>query len=259
MKSILKYFGLILMAAMASLSWGADKPVKLEPGQSFALRFPDMPPTLWQQISHKPSQPTMSVFLPTNYTPDKPFPVLIFLGGGGGSWAADPVVARKLTGEKDYICVNLPYFRKDLTPPELGINNEDVKFMWPLYKQMLAKLEQTVPNINKARRIIGGFSNGAHVPAGLINENGEEAADYFHAFIFVEGGVKLTRFDLIKGKELLLLFGGQRHKDWSEVFAKPAKEAGVKVTYYEMPGVGHAFPEKYYDTVAQWLAERAKE
>ena len=46
--------------------------------------------------------------------------------------------------------------------------------MWSLYKTMLAKLDQTVPNIDPAHRVLGGFSNGAHTTAGLIDQSDGE-------------------------------------------------------------------------------------
>ena len=184
--------GVFFSAIFQGLALAADAPSMPQPGQPFTIRFPDMPPTLYA-MAHKKNMPTaMTIFLPKNYDAQRKCPLLILLGGGDGGPASGATVARKVTEESDFVCVDLPLFREKLDPPPaIAIRDNDFKFMWPIFKKMLAKLDQTVPNIDPAHRIIGGFSNGGHTTAGMIDEVGEEFVNYFSAFVFVEGGFKL--------------------------------------------------------------------
>ena len=245
---------------VAMLAWAQGVPANDRPelaaGRTFGIKFPEMPPTFYEQATKDHKTPMMTVFLPTNYDPQRQHPLLVFLEGQYGGAAEGPGRARDLAASKDYICVALPLFKASLKSYLIG--NDDCKLMWSLYKQMLAKLAETVPNVDPAHRIIGGFSNGAHAAAGLIDNSDGEAARYFSAFFFAEGGGHMTRYDLIKGKPLLILHGDQ---DPSVVQAKyrkhgeDAASAGVKVTMRVMKGVGHGFGPSEYPFVRQWLGE----
>ena len=244
-------------ASAVSAQSAADAQPSLRPGQSFTLQFPDLPPTYEELADPKGIKPQMTVFLPRNYDPARKHPLLIFLNGGTGGRGGNPGVARALTEETDFICVNLPLFHK-AAPGSEGfdaiIREADGKYMWPLCKQMLAALEQAVPNIDPARRIIGGFSNGAHATQEMLEQSDGEAARMFSAFFFINGGGRMKRYDLIKGKPLLIAYGGKAlRKERMEEIAASANAGGVELTLYEMKDIGHAFPESTYPTVRQWL------
>ena len=245
----------------------AEAEVRLAPGQTLTIRFPEMPPTLFDMLENKDIKPMMTVFLPQNYDPQRKHPLLIFLGGGNGGQGGDPSVARKLCEEKDFVCVGLPLFKEKIEPVAPGdgaarmlIRAEDCKFAWPFYKTMLARLEEAVPNIDPAHRVLGGFSNGAHTTGGLIDQSDGEVARRFSAFFFVEGGGRMRRYDLLKGRPLLLLYGAKStRKVRIQQISDVVKSAGVKFTLHEMKDVGHAFPESEYPFVRTWLRGPALE
>jgi dienelactone hydrolase len=258
---------LLALAAMAAPEQpGNPHHQGLAPGSTLAIRFPDLPPAFADLLDHNGIKPMMTVFLPTNYDPGRKHPLLIFLQGGTGGTGGNPAVARKLTEEKDFVCVGLPLFKEKLEPPSPGnasarilIRNPDCKFAWPLYKRMLTKLEEVVPNIDPAHRVLGGFSNGAHATSGLIDESEGEVARRFSAFFFVEGGGKLQRYDLLKGKPFLMVYGSEKsHRRAQEIY-EAAKAAGAKATLQGMNNVGHAFPESAFPAVRAWLRGPAME
>ena len=229
---------------------------EIKPGSTFTIKFPDMPPTFADLLDHNGLMPMMTVSLPANYDPARKHPLLIFLSGGNGGSGGNPSVARALSEDKDFVCVNLPLFKERLEPPAPGngtsrilIRDADCRYAWPFYKVMLARLEELVPNIDPAQRVLGGFSNGAHTTAGLINETDGEAAARFSAFFLVDGGGGLRRFDLLKGKPLLMVCGGWRPKQ------EPALAAGVRLIVYRMKKAEHAFPESEYPPVREWLRD----
>lgn len=233
---------------------------QLRPGSLFTVKFPDMPPTLFDLWNKQNVPASMAVFLPKNYDPQRKHPLLIFLNGGDGGQGTNPGVARALSQEQDFVCVDLPLFKKNIDPadpanraPLMVIRDQDGKFAWPLYRTMLAKLDEMVPNIDPAHRILGGFSNGAHMTGELIDQSDGEIARRFSAFFMVEGGGRTQRYDLIKGKRLLMLYGSARALPRSQQICDSAKAAGAAATLHEMVGVGHAFPASEYPAVRQWL------
>jgi hypothetical protein len=163
----------LLVVASAVTGVLATEPVQeLAPDSTFTITFPELPPTFADLFDHNGIKPMMTVFLPTNYDSSRKHALLIFLGGGTGGTGGNPGVARSLCEEKDFVCVGLPLFKEKVAPPEPGnglarilIRNPDCKFAWPLYKTMLARLDERVPNLDPAHRILGGFSNGAHAGA----------------------------------------------------------------------------------------------
>ena len=238
----------------------ADGPPQLLPGRTFTIEFPDMPPTFAELLDKKNIPPKMTVFLPRNYDRQRKHPLLIFLGGGGGSRGQNPAVARKLTEETDFVCADLPLFKEKLEPAAPGtgssrliLRENDCRYMWTYFQTMLAKLDAAVPNLDPAHRVLGGFSNGAHATAGLIDQSDGEVARRFSAFFFVEGGGRLVHYDLLKDKPFLMLYGSDKSGKRAKEIHAAAVAAGAKADIHAMNNVGHAFPESEYPAVRAWL------
>jgi len=256
----------------------------LAPNTTMTIPFPNLPPTFSNLADHTKTPPQMTIYLPRNYNPTRKHPLLIVLSGGTGGTASNPSVARKISQETDFVCVSLPLFKapppadspptqladpganqsplpatKPKTPDAILIRNPDCKYAWPLYKQMLAKLDETIPNLDPAHQILGGFSNGAHATSGLIDEFDGQVAARFSAFFFIEGGGKLQHYDLLKGKAFLMVYGSEKSRPRSQQIYESAKAAGARATIKGMNNVGHAFPESEYPKVREWLRGPASE
>jgi len=230
-----------------------NKPPQLIPGGRFTIEFPDMPPTMHSMFYKTDIKPCMTVVLPKNYSSSQKYPLLIFLPGECGSNGKNPVQALLLSEQKDFVCLDLPYF-KSSPSSDLRITEEDITNMWALYKTMLTRMEQIIPNLDSKHYILGGFSNGAYVTAGLIDNTNGEAVQKFSAFFFIEAG-RMTHYELLKGKPVLLLYGAldPNAKIRGEGRAAPFKDAGAILTTRPMEGVGHAFPESERPFVREWL------
>jgi dienelactone hydrolase len=235
--------------------------LRVVPGHTFTLEFPNMPPTMANLLApQNTAKPSMTVFLPTNYTASSKYPLLIYLNGGSGGNGKNPGVARKISEDKDFICVDLPLFKNKAAgnaPTTLGLNDADCKFMWSLYRQMLARLAQTVPNIDPAHSVLGGFSNGSYATARLIVQSEGEVLGTFAAYFVVESGGQLLKPDLLellKSRPVLILFGAKsNHPERLQAIAQATKSAGVEAVMHEMKDIGHAFPESEYPIVRDWL------
>jgi hypothetical protein len=222
----------------------ASKPAA---GALITVKFPEMPRTFAGASSQ------MTIYLPANYDANRRHGLLVFLQGGTGGDGGNPGVARGLADDKDFVCVSVPLF-KNKDPNQMAlIRPADGELAWPLYKKMLAKLEEAVPNLDANRRIVGGFSNGAHMTAALVDAAGGEAAAYFSAFFFAEGGGKLEHYERLKGKPFLMVYGSRQSQGRATEVLQTAVAAGAKGTLYGMHNVGHAFPPSEYPAVREWL------
>lgn len=251
-----------LLAILSAVAVRAEPPApQVAAGKTFTIVFPDMPPTMACLLDPKNTfKPSMTVFLPTNYDVKARYPLLIFLNGGTGGNGDNPVTARKLAEDRDFICVDLPLFKlkaEDGVPTTMGMTDADCKFMWAQYRQMLDKLSQLVPNIDPARSVLGGFSNGSYATARLIVQSEGEALKRFTAFFVVESGGQLLRPDLLallKAHPVLVLYGSQSNRpERIQTLKQIAGTDGMQFTIHEMKDTGHAFPESEFPTVRDWL------
>jgi hypothetical protein len=159
---------------------------------------------------------------------------------------------------------NAPGFQT--TPPNVPatpgsdfiMRGPDARYMWPFFKAMLAKLEEVVPNLDPGRRVLGGFSNGAHAAAGLLDESDGEVARRFSAFLFVEGGGRLQHYDLLKGKPFLMVSSNAKSRPRAQEICDAAKAAGAKATLIVEDVGKHDFPVAAYPAVREWLRGAAR-
>jgi hypothetical protein len=269
MKDLLRPFSMAVLAlALAGrCALAAEPSPKLVAGRTLTIQFPEMPPTFYAVFQKKDVKAQMSIFLPSNYEPGRKFPLLVFLNGGDGGTGAELGVARSLCQGKDFVCVSMPLFKAaDYKPPEGGAGGagyvmeaKDGRYMWPFFKAMLAKLEETVPNIDPEHRILGGFSNGAHAIAALLDESDGEVGRRFSAFIFVEGGGKLQHYDLLKGKPFLMVSSNAKSRPRAQEICDAAKAAGAKATLIFEDVGQHDFPAAAYPAVRGWMREAGME
>lgn len=247
---------LLLAVSLLVYNGIAAEPVpKLNPGSTFTITFPEMPPTFYDVYSKKDVKAQMTVFLPRNYDAGRKHPLLVFLNGGDGGIGSNPGVARALSEEKDFVCVSAPLF-KVIDPKAVRgyvMHDPDASYMWPFFRTMLSKLVELVPNIDPADQVLGGFSNGAHATAGLIDESGGEIGRRFSAFLFVEGGGRLKHFELLKGKPFLMVSSNAKSRTRAQQICDAAKAAGAKATFVCDDVGKHGFPVSAYPAVREWL------
>lgn len=255
MKQTIKLLTALLLAPLAGLH-AAEPAGKLVPGSTFAVAFPGMPATFYALEQKKELKAQMTVFLPANYDRGRKHPLLIFLNGGDGGTGANPGVARALSAEKDFVCVSMPLFKATASKAPGGsyiMCGPDGRYMYSFFKTMLAKLDELVPNLDPAHQVLGGFSNGAHATAALMDESDGEVARRFSAFLFVEGGGKLHRYELLKGKPFLMVSSNAKSRPRAQQITDAAKAAGAQTTFLCVDVGKHDFPVTAYPAVRDWL------
>jgi len=251
---------LLLAVAFSSGCVAQPGPPVGAPNRWFTITFPDMPPTLFSLATKRADPAQMTVFLPRNYDLQRKHPLFIFLNGSDGGNACDPVIARALSEEQDFICVALPLFKISLDPnspvnkpPVIIVRGADGRYGWPFVRTMLARLEQVVPNIDPDHRILGGFSNGAHATAALIDGSDGEAARMFSAFMFGEGGGGLEHYELLNGKPFLMISSNAKSLPRATEITETAKAAGAQTTLIFEDIGQHGFPPAAYPKIREWL------
>lgn len=255
---------MILAAAMAPPpARAAEKAPNLKPDGTITVTFPEMPPTLYALFTKQDVKAKMTVYLPRNYDPAKKHPLLVYFNGWDGGDGNTLGVARGISGQRDFICVSMPLFKapgykveKANTPgKDFIIIEPDGRSMWPFFKTMLDKVEALVPNIDTTHRVMGGFSNGAHATAALIEGSDGEVSKLFMAFLFVEGGGKLKRYDLLKDKLVMMVSSNIKSKPRAQQILDAYIAAGAKGTFLCEDVGKHDFPVTAYKMVGAWLRE----
>ena len=116
----------------------ADDPpaIKLIPGTPVEFAVPGLPPTLAQRYRKQVGEPVrMSIQLPADFSPDRSYPVLVFLSGGDGGGGGEMHLARPFLGDQGYVLCNLPLFKPDIAgdnpDQQLTITPRDAAYALP--------------------------------------------------------------------------------------------------------------------------------
>lgn len=232
---------------------------------TMVFEFPDLPPTLSARIEEKKQVSTASLYLPKDYTTDRRFPVLIWLSGGAGGDGRNPGAARNLAQETGFVCMNLPLFKQDLAPMEPGESNKwsrmlitdaDNEVIWSAYSVMLARLFRAVPNLDRRHVFVGGFSNGGHTTAVLLNRPQAEITNYATAFFFVEGGDDWTNTAVAGTRPVIVMQGGLYTNQWLQPMFTHATNTGVAAEFVVMENVKHGIDEPAKNRLRAWLRKQ---
>jgi predicted esterase len=265
MKNIFRILALALI--VAACARGAET-LKLEPNAILHFEFPDLPDTLETLASGEKQPAQLTAQLPENYSRDGKFPLCVYLDGGDGGRGDRPGIARAIVGSTNFICVNLPLFKRSYSTNDGAlVSLDDFDTVSHAYRVMLQKLFEAVPNITAEHSAFGGFSNGAHTTALLIAGQDEFILHYFQAFYIAEGGSFLAENTLQKEslKHCRFLF---LHGDYagSVPGTEPqgflllgraiqyfAKEQNLDFTTIVMQNTEHDLPPKYMTITGQWI------
>ena len=263
----------LLLSLSFSLSSRGEVPSQREAGQTNEIVFPDIGPTLLTLATGKESPTKLLYRLPDNFSPEKKYPVFVFLAGGTGGGMEKGGLGRAvaITDGKDYIAVTLPLFRKTEALDEkelfggLLIGVDDFPVISEAYGTMLTTFFTTVPQARKTGNIMGGFSNGAHTTAFLVSGQDEVVLKHFQHFILADGGIWMSSLQRLRMKECTFLgLYGDTDTYWTRPVIMQqfknmkltADAVGVDFELIVMKGQGHKFPAEYNEQVWDWMQRR---
>ena len=223
------------------------------PGASLKFDFPEL------TVDRHGALAACHVKLPAGYEAGKKYPLVAWLGGGEGG--NNP--SGSFLPEGDFILVGLPYPKGANNPAQANMVGDYGK-VWTYQRFMLDEIAKVIPNVDKSRSIIAGFSNGGHSIDGMLRlSSGPKLTDYFGIFIFADGGgtAYSSKGNLpnLAGKFAYACWGGEKgsNKPATSQLPKALKAKGATVVGSEMAGVGHAFAESEHAKVAEWLEKVA--
>lgn len=259
-----------LLALTATLA-AADKPEKktaapaekavprtelkalVAPGATLRFDFPEL------TVDRKGALAACHLILPANYDPAKKCPLVAWLAGGEGGNQPN----KSFLPAGDFVLVGLPYPKGANNPAQANMVGDYAK-VWAYHRFMLEEIAKVIPNIDKSRSIIAGFSNGGHSIDGMLRlSSGPKLTDYFGIFIFADGGgtAYSSKGNLpdLKGKFAYACWGELKgsNKPNTSLLPKALKAKGATVVGSEMVGIGHAFAESEHGKVAEWLEQVA--
>lgn len=242
---------IVLFLSLLTFPLAATEDPKPEPGKRFTIAFPEL-----GEASHG-GVVRMEAYIPEDYVPGRPFPLLTWFGGGYGDHNPDPAIS--ITGNKGFVCVGLSY-RKGIDPMEKGFE-ESVGGLWStpwwVFRTMLERLERIVPNIDAKRRICSGFSSGGAAVCYLIGYKDPGFCDYYAGFMPGGAGWDMGGLSRLKGRPMLIFMGDQDSRIGGYRMLNDAgKAAGVDIHFLEMKGVGHDTPARHQLEIRQWMVDQ---
>jgi hypothetical protein len=262
--------GLSVLVIANALSHIRAADVRLEPGALLTLEFPDVPDTLATMETGRRKPARLLAQLPANYSRAGKFPLFVFLNGGTGGRGDNLPLGWETVGSNDFICVNLPLFKRAPLDTNFWIAMPDFETMSRAYRAMLGKLIDTVPNVTPERSAFGGFSNGGHTVGVLLAGRDDFILNHFRAFYLLEGGfgplaahvlgsrtMKPYRFLIMRGDQpdddpkYLPYFKAFGHL--AQALEYSAQEQQLDFQYIVMKGYGHELPPKYRALLGQWV------
>lgn len=269
MKNALKILVLIFVLIVRARS---AESAKLEPNAILRFDFPDLPDTLATMNTGEKQPAQLTAQLPENYSRAGKFPLCVYIDGWDGGRGDKPSIARAIVGSTNFICVNLPVFKRAYSTNDgLLVSVEDLETVSHAYDKMLSKLLDTVPNITVEHSAFGGFSNGAHTTGLLVAGQDEFILRHIQAFYLVEGGFGFLAANALHKSSLkhyrfLLLRGDQADDDQprsksqrehntllARAVELEAAEHSLDFTSIVMHGYRHEFPPKYMAVAGQWI------
>lgn len=254
----------LLACSVQGGSGGAETAI-YQPNTEITKVFPRLKRPLLAQIEGEDWESQVSVYFPENYNTQAQFPVLVWLGGGAGSLGNNLKLARQITQNRDFVCVNLPLYKRRVEPlaadesnawGRLIVQQEDSGVIWQQYRVLLDAVLRSVPNLDRSKIFLGGFSNGANTTAVLLNDPNLNLFQYFNHFILVEGGNMLSSFSRVQGHPLLILEGDERQPRFFEAAFEAMEEEVPNVEYILMEETGHELPERYQAELRRWMLEQ---
>jgi len=226
---------------------------QVAPGAWLKFDFPEL------SVDRYGAMAACKLTLPANYDATKKYPLVAWLGGGDGTNSPKS----SFLPEGDFIVVGLPYPKAAINPSQPSMVGDYAK-VWAYQRFMLDEIAKIIPNIDKSRSIIAGFSNGGHSIDGMLRlSSGPKLTDYFGIFIFADGGGSAYsskgNLSNLKDKFAYACWGSEKgsNKPATSLLPKALKSKGATVVGSEMAGVGHAFADSEHAKVAEWLEKVA--
>jgi hypothetical protein len=241
---------------------------ELAPGKNTEIMFPqlDLPPTLFTMMTGTAATPCLTIRLPDDYESTKMYPLLVYVPGFHGGSKGNIGNAQTIAGPKGWIVASLPLFKESIDKSEpaggMIIGFQDYPIISRAYRIMLGKLFDLIPNIDREKSAMVGFSNGALTIAVLVSNQDEFILTHFKNFCFVDHGMfHLTDLHKKRARDCRFLvlvgdkedYGRNLKIKRSQLLQDEWKLLGVNLKCQIMNDTGHEFYDRQMAIVGRWL------
>ncbi len=247
----------------------ANIPFNQGHGRILKIPVEGLPKNLFDMANATSSGNNAIVLLPPRYSPNKTYPLFVYLKGGCGAQGAmkDAGVLRRLAKNQHWISVSLPLFKKPLDANEIhqGIMisaMDDIPVISKCMKAMIKAVDKVIPNTDPHLSSFGGFSNGGHTTAVLLSSVAPFLLKRFQNFFLLDGGFHIASLHktALHKKNIRYWIGGSRTPAYRRALLaqmkateENAKMRGCNLSVRRMPEVGHAFPDEYIPELQAWI------
>lgn len=197
------------------------------------------------------SNTTFILYVPTDYTPTKPFPIIFCYHGAGVQATTWPFY--QITNGNGFIVVGMNYVAPN--SPSLELMRYERAYFLEVLDIVSARL-----NINQKLIFMGGYSMGGYMTSML----GEQLLNKLAGLIILGAGrFTIERFAPLPKrihKKPIFIGVGQAdntHQPRAKIAANMYVGWGANVTYEEWAGVGHSIntPEFPSKKLLLWLTD----
>lgn len=195
------------------------------------------------------SNTSFILYVPSDYIPTKPFPIIFCYHGAGVQATTWPFY--QVTNGKGFIIVGMNYVAPNSPSLEL------MRYERAYFLEVLDILSKRL-NVNQKLVFMGGYSMGGYMTSML----GEQLLDKLAGLIILGAGrFTVERFaplpKRIRGKPIFIGVGqaDNTHQPRAKIAANMYVGWGADVTYEEWVGVGHSIntPEFPSKKLLPWL------
>jgi predicted esterase len=261
---------LVICAAILTTSLKAESQESspLQPGQDveITLAINEVPPTLYSMMNGTTVPARLTAHLPDDYSSSGSYPLVLYVPGNDGGPRGNLYNAKTIAGPRGWIAATLPLFKKSIDRDEPAggviVSFEDYPVLSKAFATLLGKLYERIPNIDRDRSTMVGFSNGAITIGVLVSNHDEFILSHFRNFCLVDHGM-FHLMDLHKrgtrdARYLLLVgdqeeFGRQLKIRQSQLQQDAWKLLNVDVTHRILTNTGHEFNDSQMEIVRDWL------
>jgi len=260
---------IICIMALASNAHPNENPDTVwGPVQHIEFSQSQLPENLYAKFTGNMANSVLQYCLPASYSKSKSYPLVVYVPGYHGHRGGNIENAKDIARGFECVVVSLPLFKAAVDSAEIGngviMGFEDYPILARAYKVMLEEFYRAVPNIDRDRSAMVGFSNGAIAIAVMVSSHNRYVLERFHSFCLVDQGMfHLTDLhkDMTRERRFLVLFGDEMD------YGRELKIRGARLVEdsYKMLGVslecrilektGHELTDACKNEIGMWIFE----
>jgi len=226
----------------------------------------ELPPNLYSMFTGIETNSALRYCLPADYSEKKTYPLIVYVPGYHGHPSGNIQNAKDIADEYECVVASLPLFKAYVDRSETGngvvVGFADYPVLSKAYEIMFEKLDRAVPNIDRGRSAMVGFSNGAITTAVLVSSHDTGILERFASYCMVDLGMfHLTDLhrSVARDRRYLILVGDQY--DFSRQLklrgAELAKDSGrflgVDIESRVLQDTGHELTKACKKEIGRWI------